>query len=203
MTATTSGHITVLNPTAPPRELRTAMAERPADLRGKAVGFLWNSKPNGDVLFQRLEQLLREKYEIPAMPSTAANPPHPSRPNLGHRGAGRRSGGSRRGPGRLRFLHLVEYPRRGGTGTAGSAHRYGVQPPFPTSRQRGTPFPGHARPAPGHRPAPHRRRTRGNRRSQGRRPVRYRCGGADPGLETVSGVPSPLTGLLPDIFSDR
>ena len=63
-TATT--HITVLNPTAPPRELRTEMAERPADLRGKAVGFLWNSKPNGDVLFGRLEQLLREKYEIPA-----------------------------------------------------------------------------------------------------------------------------------------
>ena len=66
MTATTSGHITVLNPTAPPRELRTAMAVRPADLRGKAVGFLWNSKPNGDVLFRRLEQLMREKYEIPA-----------------------------------------------------------------------------------------------------------------------------------------
>ena len=66
MPPSATNHITVLNPTAPPRELRTAMAERPADLRGKAVGFLWNSKPNGDVLFQRLEQLLREKYEIPA-----------------------------------------------------------------------------------------------------------------------------------------
>lgn len=66
MPPTTAGHITVLNPTAPPRELRTAMALRPEDLRGKAVGFLWNSKPNGDVLFRRLEQLLREKYEIPA-----------------------------------------------------------------------------------------------------------------------------------------
>ncbi len=64
--STSTAHITVLNPTAPPRELHTDMAERPADLRGKAVGFLWNSKPNGDVLFQRLEQLLREKYEIPA-----------------------------------------------------------------------------------------------------------------------------------------
>ena len=61
-----TGHITVLNPTAPPRQLRTEMAVRPIDLRGRAVGFLWNSKPNGDVLFQRLEQLLREKYEIPA-----------------------------------------------------------------------------------------------------------------------------------------
>lgn len=59
-----AAYITVLNPTAPPRELRTEMADRPDDLRGRAVGFLWNSKPNGDVLFQRLEQLLREKYEI-------------------------------------------------------------------------------------------------------------------------------------------
>ena len=66
MSSSASGHITVLNPTAPPRQLRTEMAQRPPDLRGKAVGFLWNSKPNGDVLFQRLEQLLREKYEIPA-----------------------------------------------------------------------------------------------------------------------------------------
>jgi hypothetical protein len=40
------------------------MAPRPQDLRGKSVGFLWNSKPNGDILFNRLEALLREKYEI-------------------------------------------------------------------------------------------------------------------------------------------
>ncbi len=66
MAPATNGHITVLNPTAPPRELRTVMALRPEDLRGKSVGFLWNSKPNGYVLFQRLEQLLREKYEIPS-----------------------------------------------------------------------------------------------------------------------------------------
>ncbi len=59
-----TGNITVLNPAAPPRELRELPAQRPRDLRGKAVGFLWNSKPNGDVLFGRLEQLLREKYEI-------------------------------------------------------------------------------------------------------------------------------------------
>ena len=64
MSSASNGSILVLNPTAPPRELRTAMATRPADLRGKAVGFLWNSKPNGDVLFQQLERLLRQKYEI-------------------------------------------------------------------------------------------------------------------------------------------
>ena len=65
MSSVANGQITVLNPTAPPRELRTEMALRPDDLRGKSVGFLWNSKPNGDVLFGRVEQLLREKYEIP------------------------------------------------------------------------------------------------------------------------------------------
>ena len=68
MSSVANGQITVLNPTAPPRELRTEMALRPEDLRGKSVGFLWNSKPNGDVLFGRVEQLLREKYEIPEAP---------------------------------------------------------------------------------------------------------------------------------------
>ena len=64
MPATATGSIFVLDPTAPPRELRHTMAPRPPDLRGKSVGFLWNSKPNGDILFDRLEALLREKYEI-------------------------------------------------------------------------------------------------------------------------------------------
>lgn len=59
--------ITVLNPTAPPRELRRAMAARLPDLRGRTVGFLWNTKPNGDILFERIEELLRHKYEIAAV----------------------------------------------------------------------------------------------------------------------------------------
>ena len=64
MTASAPRTLIVLDPTAPPRELRHQMAPRPPDLRGRAVGFLWNSKPNGDILFARLEELLREKYEI-------------------------------------------------------------------------------------------------------------------------------------------
>ncbi len=64
MTSSNPGTIVVLNPTAPARELRHAMATRRPDMRGGAVGFLWNSKPNGDVLFSRLEELLRQKYEI-------------------------------------------------------------------------------------------------------------------------------------------
>ena len=64
MTNSGTGNLVVLDPTAPPRDLRHTMAPRLPDLRGRAVGFLWNSKPNGDILFARLEELLRQKYEI-------------------------------------------------------------------------------------------------------------------------------------------
>ena len=64
MTINTTGTIVVLDPTAKPRELQHAMAPRLPDLRGRAIGFLWNSKPNGDFLFARLEELLRQKFEI-------------------------------------------------------------------------------------------------------------------------------------------
>ena len=64
MTINGTGTIVVLDPTAKPRELRHEMAPRLPDLRGRKVGFLWNSKPNGDILFARLEELLRQKYEI-------------------------------------------------------------------------------------------------------------------------------------------
>ena len=40
------------------------MAPELDGLGGQSIGFLWNSKPNGDLLFERLEKLLREKYEI-------------------------------------------------------------------------------------------------------------------------------------------
>lgn len=64
MTSPVPGKIVVLDPTAIPRELRHTMASRQPDIRGLSVGFLWNTKPNGDILFHRLEELLREKYEI-------------------------------------------------------------------------------------------------------------------------------------------
>ena len=54
----------VLDPTAAPREMVQVMAPALGGLGGQSVGFLWNSKPNGDMLFERLEKLLREKYEI-------------------------------------------------------------------------------------------------------------------------------------------
>ncbi len=64
MTTSAARTLVVLDPTAPPRELRHSMALRLPDLRGRSVGFLWNSKPNGDILFSRLEELLRQKFEI-------------------------------------------------------------------------------------------------------------------------------------------
>ena len=40
------------------------MAPPLAGWGGQSIGFWGNSKPNGDLLFERLEKLLREKYEI-------------------------------------------------------------------------------------------------------------------------------------------
>ena len=64
MTTTEKSKLVVLNPTAAPREMVQTMAPVLDGLGGQSVGFLWNSKPNGDLLFERLEKLLREKYEI-------------------------------------------------------------------------------------------------------------------------------------------
>ncbi|MQG35113.1 MAG: hypothetical protein FI717_12520 [SAR202 cluster bacterium] len=64
MTTAETPKLVVLDPTAAPRKMVQTMAPELAGLGGQNVGFLWNSKPNGDLLFQRLEKLLREKYEI-------------------------------------------------------------------------------------------------------------------------------------------
>ena len=64
MTTTERPKLIVLDPTVAPREMVQAMAPALDGLGGQSLGFLWNSKPNGDLLFERLEKLLREKYEI-------------------------------------------------------------------------------------------------------------------------------------------
>ena len=64
MTTAETSTLIVLDPTAAPREMSQAMAPVLGGLGGQSLGFLWNSKPNGDLLFERLENLLREKYEI-------------------------------------------------------------------------------------------------------------------------------------------
>ena len=64
MTTTEKDKLIVMDAPAAPREMVQAMAPALDGLGGQALGFLWNSKPNGDLLFERLEKLLREKYEI-------------------------------------------------------------------------------------------------------------------------------------------
>ena len=64
MATTQARKLIVLDPTAAPRKMEQAMAPALDGLGGQSLGFLWNSKPNGDLLFERLEKLLREKYEI-------------------------------------------------------------------------------------------------------------------------------------------
>ena len=64
MATTDIRKLIVLDPTAAPRKMEQAMAPVLDGLGGQSVGFLWNSKPNGGLLFERLEKLLREKYEI-------------------------------------------------------------------------------------------------------------------------------------------
>ena len=40
------------------------MVGRPRDLDGKLIGFMWNHKPNGDLLLKGLEAALREKFNL-------------------------------------------------------------------------------------------------------------------------------------------
>ena len=56
--------VTVLDPTAEPRPVPVPLAPRPATLAGKTIGFLNNSKPNVDALFDTLEDRLRERFEV-------------------------------------------------------------------------------------------------------------------------------------------
>jgi len=58
--------IHVLDPTASPRDSHGTTALRLETLRGRSIGFLWNSKPNGDVLFAELEDSLRRDHHIGA-----------------------------------------------------------------------------------------------------------------------------------------
>ena len=56
--------ITVLDPTAKPGIKRIPMAPRLDDLNGKKVGFLWNSKANGDLLLARIEEQLAKTFNF-------------------------------------------------------------------------------------------------------------------------------------------
>jgi hypothetical protein len=56
--------IEVFNPTAEAKIKKAAVNARVHDLNGKVLGFLWNEKPNGDVLLHRLQEHLAQKYQL-------------------------------------------------------------------------------------------------------------------------------------------
>lgn len=54
--------IQILDPTGAVEIETRPLAPRPKDLRGLRVGFLDNGKPNNDLLQQRLEELLQDRF---------------------------------------------------------------------------------------------------------------------------------------------
>jgi len=56
--------ILVLDPTAKANVPAIPIAARPTTLDGKRVGFLHNSKPNGDLLLLRIEAFLSERFAL-------------------------------------------------------------------------------------------------------------------------------------------
>ena len=52
--------IIVLDPTAKAKVKDVTMAPRVRDLSGKVIGFLWNSKPNADILLLRIREQLSQ-----------------------------------------------------------------------------------------------------------------------------------------------
>ncbi len=56
--------IAVLDPTAKPRPKEVIRPHQLNDLNGKVVGFLWNTKPNGDILLLRIKEQLSQRYRL-------------------------------------------------------------------------------------------------------------------------------------------
>jgi len=57
--------IVILDPTEQPKAQEGAQAPQVKKPTGKfTVGFLWNNKPNGDVLLQNIKELLSEKIQL-------------------------------------------------------------------------------------------------------------------------------------------
>lgn len=56
--------ITVLEPVAEPRPVMHDLSPRLDTLEGKRIGFLSNTKPNADKLFEAIEARLRERFKL-------------------------------------------------------------------------------------------------------------------------------------------
>ncbi|MFC1932425.1 hypothetical protein ACFLXU_02180 [Chloroflexota bacterium] len=56
--------IAVLDPTAKPRVKESPISPRVHDLNGKVIGFLWNDKPNGDILLLRIKEQICKRFRL-------------------------------------------------------------------------------------------------------------------------------------------
>ncbi len=56
--------IVVLDPTVTHAGKKIPIAPRVHDLNDKVVGFLWNSKPNGDLLLLRIKEQLSQRFRL-------------------------------------------------------------------------------------------------------------------------------------------
>ena len=70
--------ISLLVPEGRPRTLPILPSPRLSDLKGKAIGFLENGKPNADILLTRLAYLMRQEYGLEEVRSRAK--PRPTEP---------------------------------------------------------------------------------------------------------------------------
>lgn len=58
------GKITVLSPLAKIFAKQVAPASHLDTLDGKVMGILWNTKPNGDILLQRVKEVLSSRFKL-------------------------------------------------------------------------------------------------------------------------------------------
>ena len=56
--------IAVLVPTGEHKDKRIPLPSRVTDLNGKVIGFLWNRKPNADILLRRIQEQLSQRFRL-------------------------------------------------------------------------------------------------------------------------------------------
>lgn len=59
-----AGNLGFVDPTAGSKREPIALAPRPADLSGKVVGLLDNTKEQADIILQTIGDALRERYDV-------------------------------------------------------------------------------------------------------------------------------------------
>ena len=59
-----TGTISVLVPTGIQKIKKISVTPRIPDLNGKVIGFLWNGKPNADILLERIKEQLSDRFNL-------------------------------------------------------------------------------------------------------------------------------------------